>query len=187
MVGVEERERRRRAHFIEKKTIRWIAREYTHSRRVVREALKDSGVPVYRRKQPVVLPVIGSYVPMIEQWLLEDEGVPEKQRHTAHRIFTRLTEEEGFTGCESNVRRYVRLRRPRRDSVFTPIRHAIGEEAQVLLAGRLTTVHLFCFQLCYSGRRVCPGLPDRAAGGLLRRVGPGASGRGRGSEEDDLR
>ena len=160
MVGVEERERIRRAYFIEKKTIRWIAREYTHSRRVVREALKDSGVPVYRRKQPVVLPVIGPYVPMIEQWLLEDEGAPEKQRHTAHRIFARLTEEEGFTGCESNVRRYVRLRRPRRDSVFTPIRHAIGEEAQVdfgeaqvVLAGRLTTVHLFCFQLCYSGRR----------------------------------
>lgn len=160
MVGVEERERIRRAHFIEKKTIRRIARELGHSRRVVREAIKESTVPVYRRKQPYVLPVIGPYVPVIEQWLLEDEGVPEKQRHTAHRIFARLTEERGFTGCESNVRRYVRLRRPRLDSVFTPIGHAIGEEAQVdfgeaqvLLAGRLTTVHLFCFQLCYSGRR----------------------------------
>jgi hypothetical protein len=91
MVGVEGRERIRRAYFIEKKTIRWIARECNHSLRVVREALKDSGVPVYRRKQPVVLPVIGPYVPMIEQWLLEDEGAPEKQRHTAHRIFARLT------------------------------------------------------------------------------------------------
>ena len=126
----------------------------------MREAIKESGVPVYRRRQPVSLPVIGPYVPVIEQWLLEDEGVPEKQRHTAHRIFARLTEEQGFAGCESNVRRYVRLRRPRLDSVFTPIGHAIGEEAQVdfgeaqvLLAGRLTTVHLFCFQLCYSGRR----------------------------------
>lgn len=160
MVKVDERERMRRAYFIEKKTIRWIAREYRHSRRVVRQALKESGVPVYQRKQPFALPVIGPYIPVIEQWFLEDEGVPEKQRHTAHRIFVRLAEEQGFTGCESNVRRYVRLRRPRFDSVFVPIEHAIGEEAQVdfgeaqvSLAGSMTTVHLFCFQLCYSGRR----------------------------------
>jgi len=38
MGGVEERERRRRANFIEKTTIRWIARDYTHRLRVVREA-----------------------------------------------------------------------------------------------------------------------------------------------------
>jgi len=146
---------------------------------VVREALKDSGVPVYRRKQPIVLPVIGPYVPVIEQWLLEDEGVPEKQRHTAHRIFTRLTEEQGFSGCESNVRRYVRLRRPRLDSVFTPIGHAIGSqvdfgEAQILLAGRLTTVHLFCFQLCYSGRRFIRAYRTERQGaffdGLARKI-----------------
>lgn len=74
MVGVEERGRIRRAYFIEKKSIRRIAREYRHNRRVMREALKDSGVPVYRRKRPSVLPVIGPYVPMIEQWLLEDES-----------------------------------------------------------------------------------------------------------------
>ena len=76
MIKVEERERIRRAYFIEKKTIRWIAREYRHSRMVVREAIKESAIPVYRRKQPVILPVIGAHVPMIEQWLLEDEGCP---------------------------------------------------------------------------------------------------------------
>jgi hypothetical protein len=54
MIKVEERERIRRAYFMEKKAIRRVAREYHHSRRVVREALKESAVPVYRRKQPVV-------------------------------------------------------------------------------------------------------------------------------------
>lgn len=160
MVGVEEREKIRRAYYIEKKTIRGIARGLGHGRRVVREAIKGSGVPVYRRKQAYVLPVIGPYVGTIEQWLLEDEGRPVKQRHTAHRIFCRLVEEHGFTGCESNIRRYVRLRRPTLDSVFVPIEHGIGVEAQVdfgvaqiHLAGRLTRVHLFCYQLCYSSRR----------------------------------
>ncbi|MBI5197071.1 MAG: IS21 family transposase [Nitrospirae bacterium] len=160
MVQVEERERIRRAHLIEKKTIRWIAREYGHSRRVVRQAIKDSGVPVYQRRQPFTLPVIGPYVPIIEQWLLEDVGVPVKQRHTAHRIYVRLAAEHGFTGCESNVRRFVRGKRPKLDTVFVPIEHSIGEEAQVdfgeaqiTLAGHRTTVHLLCFQLCYSGRR----------------------------------
>lgn len=160
MVGVEEKERIRRAYYIEKKPIRRIARELGHSRRVVRQALKESGVAVYRRKRPYRLPVIGSYVSIIEQWLQEDESRPIKQRHTAHRIFVRLVEEQGFTGCESNIRRYVRLRRPKMDSVFVPIEHGIGSEAQVdfgeaqiYLAGRQTTVHLFCYQLCYSTRR----------------------------------
>ncbi|MBI5116669.1 IS21 family transposase [Candidatus Poribacteria bacterium] len=191
MVKVEERERIRRAYFIEKKTIRWIAREYGHSRRVVRQALKESGIPVYRRKQPFTLPVIGPYVPIIEQWLLEDEGVPVKQRHTAHRIYVRLAEEHSFTGCESNVRRYVRGKRPKFDAVFVPIEHGIGEEAQVdfgeaqvCLGGQRTTVHLLCFQLCYSGRRFVrayrterqeaffDGLAHalRAAGGVPKRI-----------------
>lgn len=154
MVGVEEKERIRRAHYIEKKPIRAIARELGHSRRVVRKALREGGVPIYRRRRPYRLPVIGSYVSIIEQWLQEDESRPIKQRHTAHRIFVRLVEEQGFTGCESNIRRYVRLRRPKMDSVFVPIEHRIGSEAQVdfgeaqiYLAGRLTTVHLFCYQL----------------------------------------
>jgi transposase len=72
-----------------------------------------------------------------------------------------LVEEHGFTGCESNVRRFVRTRRPAKtDNVFMSIAHQIGEEAQVdfgeaivELAGQKTRIHLFCFQLCHSTRR----------------------------------
>ncbi len=160
MVGVEEREKIRRAYFIEKQTIRAIAREMGYSRWVVRQAIQKSGVPIYQRKQPYPLRVIDPYLLLIKQWLLADKDCPVKQRHTAHRVFTRLVQEHGFTGCESNIRRTVRMMRPKFDSVFTPIAHGIGEEAQVDfgearvdLAGQETTIHLFCFQLCYSGRR----------------------------------
>ncbi|MHB8482040.1 MAG: IS21 family transposase [Nitrospiria bacterium] len=160
MVGVEERERIRRAYYVEKKGIKRIARELGHGRKVVRKAIKESGIPVYQRKQPVSLPVLGPYLPIIQQWLADDENQPRKQRHTASRVYHRLKEEYGFTGCESNVRRYVGLLKPKLTEVFTPIEHLVGKEAQVdfgeakvMLAGVLTTVHLFCFQLCHSTRR----------------------------------
>ena len=160
MVEVEERERIRRAYYIEKKGIKRIARELGHGRKVVRNAIKESGIPVYQRKQPVSLPVLGPYLSIIQQWLSDDENRPRKQRHTASRVYHRLKEEYGFTGCESNIRRYVRLLKPKLTEVFTPIEHLIGKEAQVdfgeakvILAGVLTTVHLFCFQLCHSTRR----------------------------------
>lgn len=160
MVGVEERERIRRAYYIEKKGIKRIARELGHGRKVVRKAIKESGIPVYQRRQSVSLPVLGPYLSIIQQWLTDDESQPRKQRHTASRVYHRLKEEYGFAGSESNLRRYVRLLKPKLTEVFTPIEHLIGKEAQVdfgeakvRLNGVLTTVHLFCFQLCHSTRR----------------------------------
>jgi transposase len=160
MVGVEERERIRRAYYIEKKGIKQIARELGHGRRVIRKAIRASEVPVYRRKQPACSPVLGPYLSIIQKWISEDQNQPKKQRHTARRIYHRLKEEYQFKGCESNVRRYIGFLKPRLTEVFTPIEHLIGKEAQVdfgeakvRLNGILTIVHLFCFQLCYSTRR----------------------------------
>ncbi len=72
MVGGEEREKIRRAYYIEKKGIKRIAREFGHGRKVVRKAIKESGIPVYQRRQPVSLPVLGPYLPIIQQWLADD-------------------------------------------------------------------------------------------------------------------
>ena len=41
------------------------------------------------------------HLKFISECLEEDEQAPKKQRDTAHRIFTRLCEEKGYTGCES--------------------------------------------------------------------------------------
>ena len=60
---------------------------------------------------PENYPVLGKYIPRINEWLENDKRVPRKQRHTAKRIYNRLREEEGFTGGYSSVKRYVRKKR----------------------------------------------------------------------------
>lgn len=56
-------------------------------------------------------PVLGEYIPIIDEWLEADSKVPRKQRHTAQRIFDRLRDEKGFAGSYSSVKRYVRKKR----------------------------------------------------------------------------
>ncbi len=52
-------------------------------------------------------PMLGSYIPMINEWLADDRKVPRKQRHTAKRIFG----EHGCKGSCSSVRRYVKRKK----------------------------------------------------------------------------
>ena len=111
MVTVEEKEIIRREHSIKGKSIRQVARELKHSRRTIRKAIMDAGIPAYTRKKPVSKPVLGPHIPIIKQWLEEDRSRPVKQRHTAKRIYDRLRDEHGFTGSERAVRREVSILR----------------------------------------------------------------------------
>lgn len=52
--------------------------------------------------------------PLIESWLDEDRRCWRKQRHTAHRIWVRLTEEEHVEISEVRVRQYVAMIRRER-------------------------------------------------------------------------
>lgn len=61
--------------------------------------------------EPENYPVLGKYIPIIDEWLEADSKVPRKQRHTAQRIFDRLRDEKGFAGSYSSVKRYVRKKR----------------------------------------------------------------------------
>ena len=90
MIGVEEKERIRRAYFIEHRSIRWIARNYHFSRTTVRKALADASSPMYKRKKKPVSRVLEPFNPTIKEWLEEDKTEPKKQRHTGKRIFDRL-------------------------------------------------------------------------------------------------
>ena len=58
------------------------------------------------------------YRPLIEQWLDEDAKNWRKQRHTAHRIWVRLTQEEKLEVSEARVRSYVRMIREERQTSF---------------------------------------------------------------------
>lgn len=63
--------------------------------------------PVVAAKRKKRYPVLGPFIPIIDQWLEGDMKERKKQRHTAKRIYDRLVAEHGFAGSERNVRLYV--------------------------------------------------------------------------------
>ena len=60
--------------------------------------------------EPEGYPVLGEFIPVIDEWLEADRKVRRKQRHTMWRMFCRLREEHGFTGS-SSVKRHVRKKK----------------------------------------------------------------------------
>lgn len=89
-------------------------REIARRLGVSRDAVtKYSAAADYSPKPPVPLTrpggsVVTGFEEIIERWLIEDQRRPRKQRHTAKRIFDRLTAEHGFEGTYSPVQRFVK-------------------------------------------------------------------------------
>ena len=170
MITVRQKEQIRRAYYIEDKSIREIHREMGYHRQTIRKALEGGEVPAYTRQGPRPCPVLDPVKPIIDQWLAEDQKRPRKQRHTARRIWQRLTAEYGFEGAESTVRRYVGQRRKAiQAEVFIPLSYAPGQtapvdfgEAQVIMATEEVTVQLFCLRLGYSKQPFVMALPTQA-------------------------
>ena len=168
MVTVEKKEEIRRAYFLKKKSIRGISRELGYSRKTIRKAIEDPGVSAYRRTAPIIHPVLGPVIPLIDNWLKEDESQPKKQRHTARRVWTRLKEEQQFTVGESTVRRYVRGKRLVIPEVFVPLVYQPGQDAQVdwgeakvKINGEEVIVQFFALRLCYSGACFVVAYPNQ--------------------------
>lgn len=168
MLTVEKKEEIRREHFVQGKSIRRIARELGYSRTTVRKAIQDSGVPEYRHILPVRYPVLNPVIPLIDNWLKEDESQPKKQRHTARRIWIRLKEETEFNGSESTVCRYVRGKRLVVPEVFVPLVYQAGSDAQVdwgevkvILNGEEAIAQFFALRLCYSGACLVVAYPNQ--------------------------
>jgi transposase len=167
MIKVEEREQVRRAYFIERKSLRQIARELKMARKTVRKAIEQAEPTVYTLHTPRPAPRLGPYQTRIDALLAEAEQMPRKQRYTGHKIF-QLLQQEGYQGAESSVRAYIgrRRREQRRPQVFLPLEFDPGVdaqvdwgEAQVVLAGEAVTVQLFCMRLCYSRRLFMMAFP----------------------------
>lgn len=106
--------------------------------------------------------VLGPWKDTIRGWLTDDLEVPNKQRHTARRVWERLVSEHGAQVGESTMRRYVA--RVKAELVTTPLvavpqTHELGEEAEVdfgefyaWVGGTRIRLWLFVIRLSGSGK-----------------------------------
>jgi len=167
MIKVEERERIRRAYYVEEKSIRQIARELHHSRATVRKAILAAEPAGYKLKKPRPAPVLGPYKEQINELLEENERLPKKQRRTGRQIYETI-QAAGYTGSASRVRGYIadQRRETKQRPVYLPLEFDPGQDAQVdwgtaevVLNGERLAVELFCMRLCYSRRLFIMAFP----------------------------
>ncbi len=72
------------------------------------------------------------YKPLIDSWLIADKKAPRKQRHTASKVFKRLTKEaEGFNCSYRTVATYVAAKKKAlnigKQGGYIPLNHVPGE------------------------------------------------------------
>ncbi len=137
-------------------SMRQIQREPGLHHETIKKILSSSSPPVFRcpaREKPK----LGGYMERIAAILQadKDDNLPQKQRHTAKRIFERLRE-EGYPGGYTQVKEAVRALRRTSQEVFMPLRHDPGEaqvdfgHALVKFQGELIKVAFFVMALPHS-------------------------------------
>jgi len=167
MRTVEDYEAIRRAYFLENQSIREISRELHHARRLVRKAIADAEPERYKLSQAREAPVIAPYKPNIDELMKESQGLPRKQRYTAHKIYE-LIQKLGYTGSEGSIQNYVcqqkKAQKPR--PAYLPLEFDPGQdaqvdwgEAQVEIGGVRMLVQVFVMRLNYSKARFVMAFP----------------------------
>jgi hypothetical protein len=116
----------RRKVLVEGASKRSILRDYKVSAGVLEKILSHAEPPGYRQNVVRPKPQLGEFIAVIEQILVDDKTAPPKQRHTAKRIFERLRDEYGYTGCSSQVRAAVARVKRSNLEVFVPLSHPPG-------------------------------------------------------------
>ena len=146
----------RRKVLVEGASKRSIRRDYRVSARTLEKILANAEPPGYRQRTTRPKPMLGQFLPVIDEILEADKTAPPKQRHTAKRIYERLRDEYGYTGCSSQVRRAVSRSKHYSKEVFVPLSHPPGHaqfdfgEATVLIAGIEVKAALAVMTLPYS-------------------------------------
>jgi len=107
MFTVELYAKVRHAVMIEGLSRREAAKRFGIHRNTITKMLSFSVPPGYRRRERPASRKLGPFMAWIDAILESDRSVHKKQRHTAHRIFERLRDEQGFRGGYTIVREYV--------------------------------------------------------------------------------
>ena len=143
-------------------TIRAVSRKLGVHRREVRKALA-SAIPAERKVPDRQRSRLAAAIPFIDSVLEADRKAPRKQRHTAHRIWSRIVRElPEVEVAESSVRGYVRSRKAAMGlvghEIFVPQSYEFGGEAQVdwyegwvRFDGELRKMNVFCMRSMASG------------------------------------
>lgn len=162
MLTMDQYEMIRTSHRVYGESVKKIAKRTGHSRNTIRKALR-TGPQCYSARSTQPYPVLGPYLPIIDDWLAQDKDQPRKQRHTAQRVYHRLVAEHGYRGCSSNVRKYVRETKLRFGlttcTVFLPLEADAGREAEVdwgqayaEIDGVVERLHYLCMRSKGSGK-----------------------------------
>src|SRR5690242_19139009 len=143
-------------------TVLGVARKLGVHRRMVRQALANAQPPERKqskRERPVITPLI----PFIDAILAADSSAPRKQRHTARRIWQRISAEIPQRNvAEATIRQYVRERKRELGwsarVTCVPQSYEPGHEGQVdwyeswaQLSGEPTLLQVFSMRSMASG------------------------------------
>jgi len=146
----------RRFVLVEGNSKREACRKFGLHWQTLEKILGNAQPPGYRMQARRPKPLIGDFLPVIQEILIADRQAPRKQRHTAKRIFERLRDEHDYQGGYTSVKDAVRQWRQVNAETFVPLSHPAGEAqvdygfAKVMMAGELIEVALFVMSLPYS-------------------------------------
>ncbi len=159
----------RRAVMVDGLSRREAAKRFGVHRNTITKMLQFSVPPGYRRRERPASKKLGPYMSWIDKVLEDDRSVHKKQRHTAHRIFERLRDEEGFSGGYTIVREHVARALLRSREMFVPLSHRPGHaqadfgEADGYIAGEKIRFHYFCMDLPHSDACFVKAYPAETA------------------------
>jgi transposase len=140
-------------------SMRQASSEYRLNFRTIRKVVRHAEPPPLQAPPSRPKPVLGPFLPVLQQLIDDDRHAPPKQRHTARRIYERLRDEHGYAGCPSIIRDAVRLYKQSQAEVFVPLLHPHGEgqvdfgRAEVIVAGVRHKAALFVLTLPHSNAR----------------------------------
>ena len=165
---------------------RTIARSLHVSRKTVDKVTAPDYVveerPRMRLAKPRPAPKMEQWKPVIDGWLVQDEGVRRKQRRTARRMYAQLRE-HGADVSEVTVRRYVAQRKAARaKEAYVPLEFPRGDttqvdfgEADVNLGGAERTIYFIAMRLMASKASFVKAYPHKKLEAWMDGIASGLS------------